>query len=195
MTVRGRTDDGEGVQVGMARDRRLTAVEAYRLLVEDLRANRKNPKARVVLVSLRIASLFAVMRESRNPLWVLGLPCLIGHRLVIEWLLGVELPAKTRVGGGLRLYHGQGLVVHDHAVIGSGVVLRQNTSIGVKAEGAMGAPFLEDGVDVGANVCIIGSIRIGKYARIGAGSVVVHDVAPYAVVAGNPARPIGSCAQ
>ena len=52
-------------------------------------------------------------------------------------------------------------------------------------------PVLGDGVDVGANSVIIGAIKIGDRAVIGAGAVVVKDVPPGAVVAGNPARVIG----
>jgi acetyltransferase-like isoleucine patch superfamily enzyme len=59
--------------------------------------------------------------------------------------------------------------------------------LGSKNDGG-GAPTLENGVDVGANVVIIGAITIGAKAIIGAGSVVTKDVPPGAVVAGNPAK-------
>jgi acetyltransferase-like isoleucine patch superfamily enzyme len=51
--------------------------------------------------------------------------------------------------------------------------------------------FIEDGVSIGANATIIAGIRIGKYAMIGAGSVVTKDVKDFSLVIGNPARVVG----
>jgi UDP-2-acetamido-3-amino-2,3-dideoxy-glucuronate N-acetyltransferase len=51
--------------------------------------------------------------------------------------------------------------------------------------------FVEEGVSIGANATILPGIRLGRYCMIGAGSVVTKDVAPFALVAGNPARVIG----
>jgi len=50
---------------------------------------------------------------------------------------------------------------------------------------------LARGVSIGANATIVCGVRIGEYATIGAGAVVIRDIAPYALVVGNPSRPIG----
>ena len=161
-------------------------------IFQDWEANAGNPKGQLVLVLFRLAQW---VRGWPDPWWLLGAPYLAFYRIAVEWVLGIELRFKTRVGPRLRLFHGQGLVVNEGTVIGADVSLRPSTTIGSKtlADGAdSGCPVLGDRVDVGANVVIIGAVKIGEGAVIGAGSVVVKDVAAGTVVAGNPARVLHS---
>lgn len=152
----------------------------------DWRASSKNPKARMILIGFRLSAFFAKRRTRSPVLWLAGIPPMVSYRVFVEWVLGTEVPAKTDVGPVLRQYHGQSVVVFDGATIGSDVVLRHSTTIGVAAEGSTAAPVIGDGVDVGSNAVIRGGI--GDGAVIGAGAVVVSDVPSSAVVAGNPAR-------
>ncbi|MEI6501031.1 MAG: serine acetyltransferase [Armatimonadota bacterium] len=120
---------------------------------------------------------------------MLTLPLRVAYKIGIEWVCGCELPPSTDVGAGLRIFHGQGLVVHPRTVIGRNVTLRHNTTIGAIAVGAERlAPVICDRVDVGANATVLGGVRIGTGAVVGAGSVVVSDVPDGATVVGNPAR-------
>jgi serine acetyltransferase len=80
-------------------------------------------------------------------------------------------------------------VINDRAVIGKNVILRHCTTIGVKKKDG-GCPVIGNDVNIGSNVVILGDILIGDGAVVGAGSVVIKDVPPFAVVAGNPARVI-----
>ncbi len=160
----------------------------WRALRCDWVSNRRNPKARLVLAGFRVSAFFARRHETNRLVWFLGLPVMMTYRIVVEWLLGIELPAKTVVGPGLRLYHGQSLVVYDGSWLGSGVVLRHCTTIGVAREGLTEGPVIGDRVDIGSNCVIIGGVHIGDDAIIGAGSVVVNDVPSRAVVVGNPGR-------
>jgi putative colanic acid biosynthesis acetyltransferase WcaB len=155
---------------------------------QDWRANKGNLKGRLVLFFFRIAQL---IRRAPKPIMIIGLPVLVLYRVGVEWLLGIELPWGLKVGAGLRLFHGMGLVINDKTVIGSNVVLRHNTTIGLKETlpfGTRASPMIGDNVDIGANVVILGPIKVGKGARIGAGAVVVKDVPDGATVVGNPAR-------
>ncbi len=154
----------------------------------DWQANRGNPKGQVVMMLFRKAQW---VRGFAAPWWMLGAPLFLFYRVFVGGILGIELRYRTRVGAGLRLFHAQALVVHEGTVIGENCTLRQSTTIGNKtlADGSQSAsPVLGDGVDVGANVVILGAVKIGDGAKVGAGSVVVKDVPPGAVVAGNPAR-------
>jgi putative colanic acid biosynthesis acetyltransferase WcaB len=159
-------------------------------LLQDIRqdwvANRGQAKPVLVVLSYRVASRLA-QRPKKDLVWVAGLPLQAAYRLVVEWVLGVEIPAKTKVGPGLRIFHGQGLVVSRHAVIGKNVLLRNNTTIGNRHE-PEAAPTIEDNAEIGANSVLIGPITIGEGAIVGAGSVVLHDVPAGSVAVGNPAR-------
>lgn len=160
-------------------------------IFQDWKANHRNPKGRIILLAFRLAQ---VIRKLPLPLLLIFFPYLIFYRVVVEWILSVELPWNLTVGEGLCINHGHALVVHDHTIIGNHCRLRHCTTIGVAHTNIdyqnTGAPVIEDYVDIGSNVCIIGDIRIGHHAVIGAGSVVVKDVPAYAVVVGNPARVI-----
>lgn len=159
---------------------------------QDWSANRGNAKGRIFLFSFRVVNY---LRRCHPVLIFVFLPCFIFHRLFFEWILGIEIPWKTRVGRGLVLFHGTGVVVNDRAVIGSNVVLRHCTTIGVGRTGPLGegdAPVIGSNVDVGSNVCIIGGVFVGDNSVIGAGSVVVSNIPPFSVAVGNPARVIKS---
>ncbi|WP_198289375.1 DapH/DapD/GlmU-related protein [Rhodococcus sp. AW25M09] len=104
-----------------------------------------------------------------------------------EFILGLEIRPKTRIGGGLTIFHGYGLVVHDHCIIGDNVTLRNGVTIGQANPGG-GVPTIGDRVQIGANASIIGQISVGTNSVIGAGSVVVKNVPANCVAAGNPAR-------
>lgn len=141
-------------------------------------------KGRLVVKSFRIAH---GLRTGNKVVQVFAVPYLICYRVFIEWFMGVEIPPLTRIGRGLAVHHGQGLVINNKSIIGNGCTLRHGVTIGNK--GADDAcPTLEDGVDVGAHAIILGAITIGRGAVIGAGSVVTKDVPKGAVMVGNPAK-------
>lgn len=149
----------------------------------DLRANRGNIKGQVVMICFRIA------HESsrwRGAFWLPGRCIGVFYRVFIEWILGVELPWKLRVGPGLTVFHGHSLVVNDGAVIGSNVVLRQGVTIGHLREGGE-SPVIEDRVEFGAGAIVIGHVTVGHDSKIGAGVVLRESVPPFsAVVAPEP---------
>lgn len=98
-------------------------------------------------------------------------------------------PCKS-VGGGIYIAHPYATILNAKS-IGKNFTCRQCTTIGNKVDGRNDLiPEIGDNVTLGANVCIIGDIRIGNNVLIGAGSVVVKNVPNNCVVAGNPARVI-----
>lgn len=157
-------------------------------ILQDWQANRGNIKARTVLPLFRLAQR---CRRAPIPVMLLCIPYLVLYRLLVEWVMGIELPWNTTVGPGLKLFHGQALVVNDHSVIGLNCTLRHSTTIGHKVllDGSLSSsPIIGNNVDIGSNVAIIGPITIGDNVVIGAGSVVVKDLASNGIYAGNPAR-------
>lgn len=104
--------------------------------------------------------------------------------------LGCDIKPHTNIGSNFTIYHGaRGTVVSPATIIGNNVSIRQNTAIGAKGfVDSDRSPIIEDNVVIGPHVCIIGAITIGHDSVIGAGAVVVKNVPPFAVVAGNPAK-------
>lgn len=93
-------------------------------------------------------------------------------------------------GGGIYLAHPYASILNAKS-IGRNFTVRQCTTIGNKKDGRNDlVPVIGDNVTLGANVVIIGDIKIGNNVIIGAGSVVLHDVPDNSIVAGNPARVI-----
>jgi putative colanic acid biosynthesis acetyltransferase WcaB len=151
----------------------------------DIAANRNNKKGLVIVVSYRIANY---IHFSKNLLIrILGYPLIKFYHWVYIWLLGIEIPENTKIGSGLQVWHGAGLVINHQAVIGSNVLLRHCVTIGNKGEGT-GVPILGNNVQVGANSVIIGEITIGNNVVIGAGSVVTKSIPNNCVAYGNPAK-------
>ena len=108
---------------------------------------------------------------------------------VVETLTGISFTKDVQVGPGLRIWHFGNIFINPGVKIGANCTLRQGVTIGNRVEGGP-VPVIEDDVDFGAYAQVLGGIRIGKGARIGAMSVVLCDVPPGATAVGIPARVI-----
>ena len=101
---------------------------------------------------------------------------------------GIELPYTAIVGRGVVIEHQGGIVVHGASVIGDKCVIRQGCTLGVRRiEDPSAAPTLDSGVELGAGAAVLGPVRIGAGARIGANAVVLRNVPGGAVAVGVPA--------
>jgi serine O-acetyltransferase len=101
---------------------------------------------------------------------------------------GVDILPRADLGGGCIIAHGIGLVVGGRTVIGEDCTLLHGVTLGEARFDELDCPRVGNRVTVGAGAIVLGRITIGDDALIGAGSVVVSDVPPGAVVAGVPAR-------
>jgi serine O-acetyltransferase len=103
-------------------------------------------------------------------------------------VFAVQLPAETRVGHGVELaYSGLGTVIHARAVIGDRVSIGAGVVIGGRSH-IYEVPIIEDDVLLGVGAKILGPVRVGRGAQVGANAVVLNDVPAGAVVGGVPAR-------
>jgi len=107
-------------------------------------------------------------------------------------LTGIEIHPAARIGEGLFIDHGMGVVIGETTEIGDNVTLYQGVTLGGSSRlREKRHPTLRDGVVVGAHAQLIGAIEVGEGARVGAGSVVVSSVPPYSTVVGVPGRAVG----
>lgn len=97
-----------------------------------------------------------------------------------------DIEPRTTFGKRLMLPHPNGVVIHEDAVIGDDCMIMQQVTIGMIGDGEV--PVLGNSVYVGAGAKIIGKVRVGDGARIGANAVVIEDVPPGCTAVGVPAR-------
>jgi serine O-acetyltransferase len=104
----------------------------------------------------------------------------------------VDINPAARIGKGIMLDHATGFVVGETATIGDNVSILQGVTLGGTGKSEEDRhPKIGNGVLIGAGAIVLGNIKVGECARIGAGSVVVKEVPPRVTVAGVPARIIG----
>jgi serine acetyltransferase len=151
----------------------------------DVAANRHDPKGLLLVVAYRLASSARHAGRRSAPMRLVSIPVQVLYRLVVEWTLGVELPPQVVAGPGLRIRHGQGLVVNTGTVLGANVMLRHNVTIGNIRRGpgdTTACPVIGDGVELGTGAVVVGPVTVGAGARIGANAVVSRDVPAGATV-------------
>ncbi len=108
---------------------------------------------------------------------------------VSRFMTGIEIHPAARLGPGLFIDHGMGVVIGETSEVGENVTLLQGVTLGgTSLKREKRHPTLGDNVVVGAGAKIIGGFAIGSGSRIGAGSVVVREVPANSVVVGVPGR-------
>jgi serine O-acetyltransferase len=114
---------------------------------------------------------------------------LVSH--VGRFLTGIEIHPGARLGQGLFIDHGNGVVIGETSEIGEDVTIYQGVTLGgTSLEKKKRHPTIGNGVVIGAGATILGPITVGDNSRIGSGSVVVKDVPPNSLVVGVPGQVI-----
>jgi serine O-acetyltransferase len=174
-----------------------TFASVAREVREDLAAaQQRDPAARSVgraemLLTYRGVQALLLHRVC-HALYAAGVP------LLPRWLAyattavtGVEIHPAAQIGRGLFIDHGVGVVIGETAEVGDDVTIYQGVTLGGTgfAQGKR-HPTVGNEVMVGAGSALLGPIVIGERSKIGANSVVIHDVPPNSTVVGNPGHPV-----
>lgn len=125
-----------------------------------------------------------------------------GHQRLAMWLrpvgnmlIGADFGPGMTIGRGLWMPHPVGVTIGYGLVIGDNVTLAGGVTCAARhytpQQGAQDFPTIEDGAIIGAHAVLVGGVRIGKDAMVGANSVVLSDVDASTVVMGNPVRKVG----
>lgn len=108
----------------------------------------------------------------------------------VTWFWGIKLDYTVKLGRRVRLWHHGGMILGARE-IGDDVHIRQNTTFGLADRRDLNAkPIIGNGVEIGTGAVIVGYIKIGDGAVVGANAVVTKDVPPFTLVAGVPAKHI-----
>ena len=107
-------------------------------------------------------------------------------------IFAVDINPATRLGMGLMLDHGTGIVIGETAVIGDNCSILQNVTLGGNGkETGDRHPKIGNNVLLAAGAKVLGNIRVGHCSKVAAGSVVLNDVPDNKTVAGVPAKIVG----
>jgi UDP-2-acetamido-3-amino-2,3-dideoxy-glucuronate N-acetyltransferase len=119
----------------------------------------------------------------------LGSGCNLGQNVVVS--PDVILGNNVKVQNNVSIY--TGVICEDDVFLGPSMVFTNviNPRSAVVRRDAYVKTLVEKGATIGANATIVCGNKIGKFAFIGAGAVVIHEVLPYALVVGNPSRQVG----
>ena len=165
----------------------LKAIKADLAIIKE-----RDPAARGLLEMLLCYPGFhaLVIHRLSYKLWKSGWP--LAPRLlsqITRSLTGVEIHPGAKIGRGVFIDHGMGVVIGETAEIGNRCLLYQGVTLGgTGKDDGKRHPTLLENVVVGAGAKVLGAITVGANTRIGAGSVVVRDVEANSTVVGIPGR-------
>jgi serine O-acetyltransferase len=165
----------------------------FERMKRDVRAAlERDPAARSALeVALCYPGVHAIwIHRVAHRLWTTGwrvMARFVSH--VGRFMTGIEIHPAARLGEGLFIDHGMGVVIGETAEVGENVTILHGVTLGgTSLKREKRHPTLGDNVVVGAGAKILGAFTIGAGSRIGAGSVVVREVPENSVVVGVPGR-------
>ncbi len=163
----------------------------------------KNIKEEIRIIRERDPAIHSVMEVFLYPSFKVMLHYRIAHRLYegghffwARWVsqrgvrkTGIEIHPGARIGKGLFIDHGNGVIIGETTIIGDNVTLYQGVTLGgTGKEHGKRHPTVGDNVMISAGAKVLGSFTIGDNSKIGAGSVVLSEVPSGSTVVGVPGR-------
>ena len=165
----------------------------FRQWNEDIRAIlSRDPAARSALEVVLCYPSFRAVRRHRRAHWLWNHGMKLLARMVSQRtrrVTGIEIHPGAKIGKGLFIDHGMGVVIGETAEIGDNVTLYQGVTLGGTGKDVgKRHPTVCDNVVIGSGAKVLGPFKVGEGAKIGASAVVLKEVPPYATVVGNPGR-------
>jgi serine O-acetyltransferase len=152
----------------------------------------RDPAARSHLEVLTCYPGLHALWTHRIAHWLYGKKLFLLARMVSHagrFLTGIEIHPGATIGRRFFIDHGMGVVIGETTEIGDDVLLYQGVVLGgTSSEKKKRHPTLGNNVVVGASAVVLGAITLGEHSKIGAGSVVLHNVPPHSTAVGIPAR-------
>jgi len=155
----------------------------------------RDPACKSLLEPLLYFKGFHALQGYRIANWLLrsgrrGLAMYLQSR--ISEVFAVDINPAARIGRGILIDHGTGVVIGETAVVEDGVSLMQGVTLGgTGKETGDRHPKIRKGSLIGVNAIVLGNIEVGECARVGGGSVVLINVPAHCTAAGVPAKIIG----
>jgi serine O-acetyltransferase len=165
----------------------------FKQLKEDARLiMERDPAARNVWEVILLYSGFKAVRMYRRA----HRHYLKGNFFRARWIsercrrkTGIEIHPGAKIGKGLFIDHGMGVVIGETCEIGDNCTIYQGVTLGgTGKEGGKRHPTLGNGVMIGSGARVLGPFKVGDYAKIAAGAVVLEEVPAYGTAVGVPAR-------
>lgn len=167
----------------------------FKYIREDIKnAFREDPAARTVVEVVSCYPGLHAIWLHRISHWIWQkdfrtLARMISH--LGRFSTGIEIHPGAKIGRRFFIDHGMGVVIGETTQIGNDVLVYQGVVLGgVSGQRTKRHPTIGDKVVVGAGATLLGPIKVGRKARIGAGSVVISDVPEKATVVGVPGRAV-----
>ncbi|NLM37388.1 MAG: serine O-acetyltransferase [Firmicutes bacterium] len=152
----------------------------------------RDPAARSVLEVILCYPGFHALLAHRIAHWFYRHKLFLIARLISQiarFFTGIEIHPGAKIGKGLFIDHGMGVVIGETTEIGDNVTIYQGVTLGgTGKEKGKRHPTIGNNVIIAAGAKVLGSITVGDNAKIGAGAVVVRPVPPNSTVVGVPGR-------
>lgn len=152
----------------------------------------RDPAAKSPLEVVLTYSGFHALQIHRVAHWLYTHDRPLLARLVSQfnrWVTQVEIHPAAKIGSGLFIDHGSGVVIGETAEVGDDVTILQGVTLGgTGKERGKRHPTIQDGVSIGTGAKLLGGFTVGAGSKIGANAVVLRDVPPNSTVVGVPGR-------
>ena len=164
----------------------------------------RDPTARNALEVILCYPGFWALLVHRLSHWLYNHRCKLLARMIsqfMRFMTGIEIHPGAKIGEGVFIDHGMGVVIGETAEVGDNVTIYQGATLGGTGKDVgKRHPTIENDVVISAGAKVLGPFTVGAYSKIGAGAVVLREVPPGSTVVGIPGKvvkrvPVPGCEQ